>query len=117
MAYSSSNVRKLLDGGIFGSSASGPSSVWLYRSTAASTEAATTGYFARAGIGSRSLTSQLADNVGMRVGDVVIIAESTDGATPGRTTPHSVISATANQASTTASTGWNTGYDVTISGT
>ncbi|MCC7079469.1 MAG: hypothetical protein IT530_02260 [Burkholderiales bacterium] len=117
MAYSSSLLRKITDAGLFGSSESGPNGIWLYRSTAASTEATATGYFARAGIGSRSPTSQAADNLGMRVGDIVIVSESTGGATPGRTTIHSAIGSTANQASTSASTGFNAGYDVSISST
>jgi len=117
MAYSSSNARKIVDAGMFGSSGFGAGSVWLYRSTDASSDVAVTGYFARAGIGSKSLSSQAADNIGMRVGDVVIVAESTGGGTPGRTTLHGVISATANVASTTLSSGFNAGYDVTISGT
>lgn len=53
--------------------------------------------------------------VGMRVGDVLLHISSTGSATPGQTSLHSVVATSANQASTVATTGWGAQYDVTVS--
>jgi hypothetical protein len=111
MAYSSTNApRKILDTGI-----ASAGSMWVYRSTHSSTMVIATGFFASAGVGSRSTANNGAGNVGMRVGDLVLCQETTDGTVPGRVTHHSVIGATADQASTLAATGYRAGYNVTIS--
>ena len=70
----------------------GTGSIWFYRSSdAAVTISGTTGYFAGQGQGSIG-----AAPIGMKIGDVVLAMESSNGATPGRVTFHGVISATAN---------------------
>jgi hypothetical protein len=114
MAYSSTNPpRQIVHGGLTGASGG----VWLYSSTHAATAATVNGFFASAGAGSRSTANNGAGNVGMRIGDIVIVAESTGGATPGRATLHTVTASTADQASTSASTGYRAGYNVSISAT
>jgi hypothetical protein len=105
MSFSSSGLRKIVDGGLTDGTAT-----WLYRSSDPSTAVKATGYFAGCGSGSRG-----ANAFGMKVGDVVICAENSAGATPGRTTMHSVITSTANVASTSASSGFSASYDVTVS--
>lgn len=110
MAYSSSNVRMILELGF----ASG-GSMYLHSSSDPSTDIAATGFFAGAGAGGKPLLSDSAKMLGMKYGDIVLHRESSGGATPGRMTMHSVVGSTANQASTLASTGFNTLYDVTVS--
>lgn len=111
MAYSSTNPpRQIVEGGFV----HGKGSVYLYSSSHASSDYTTTGFFAGAGHGSRNHS---AGNVGMRVGDLVVCVGTTNAPTPGYVTWHSVVSATANQASTTASTGYNAAFDITLSAT
>lgn len=55
------------------------------------------------------------NNFGMRLGDILFHRCSTDSATPGRVTVHSVIATSANVASTVASSGFNAQYDATVS--
>jgi hypothetical protein len=112
MAYSSTNPPRLIVPHGLSGAAGG---VWLYQSTHQSSDVTATGFFAGAGVGSRSHS---AANVGMRVGDMVMVAETTGTAgTPGRATLHMVTASTADQASTSASTGHWAAYDVTISST
>jgi len=85
--------------------------------TVAISDVVAQGYFAACGSGSRSPSSVQTANVGMRVGDIVIVRQSTDASTAGFTVIRSVIASTADQASTVAATGWNAAYNVTISGT
>lgn len=110
MAYSSSLVRKILDIGI---SAGG--SMFQYRSSDAEADIIAAGYFSGAGAGSRHRSSDEGRAHNMRLGDVIMNVESSAGALPGRVTWHAVVNSTADQASTLASTGWVTGYDVTVS--
>lgn len=103
MAYSSTNPPiRAIDSGIVGN-------IYRYRSTHTSTEILATGFFTGCGAGSRN-----SYGIGMTPGDVLINIASTDAAIPGRVTMHSVLSATADQASTSASTGWNAAYNVTV---
>lgn len=105
MTYSSTNPPAILsDSGI----GNGPR-LFQYASTHNSTEILATGFFTGAGAGSRG-----GYDIGMRVGDLLINVASTGAAIPGRVTMHSVVSATADQASTTASTGFKTSYNVTV---
>lgn len=110
MAYSSSNVRKILDIGF--ASAGG---MYLYTSSDAATDITATAYFAGAGAGGRPLSSDSGRAHGMRYGDIVMNRESSGGVTPGRVTLHAVTASTADQASTVGSTGYNTMYNVTVS--
>lgn len=108
MAFSSTNLMQVTPGSL----ANGAGAMWHYRSSDASTDVAAAGYFAGAGRGSRGSAG-----MGMTLGDVVIVSESSGGGTPGRTTMHAVKASTANQASTSSSTGWGAAYNVTISST
>jgi len=121
MAFSSTGLNLLIDS--FGTDAP---RVWTYRSSDAATAVNATGYFSKMGAGSRwpssmaNTTSTTGSGVlngtpGMRYGDLVLCQESSGGATPGRCTWHAVTGSTADQASTSASTGWNTSYDITVS--
>lgn len=86
--------------------------LFSFGSTATSTGITGTGFLAGHGEGGRTNR-----NVGLRVGDIVLHVASTDSATPGRVTFHSVIGSTWNQASTSASSAWNVnaGYDCSLS--
>lgn len=121
MAYASSRVTMISPGGgasLYRSTDRvGGVASWLCGpSSIATTEWTSTGYFTRAGHGSRALSSNQSDLIGMKKGDLVIVAQSTDGPDPGRVTIHSVIASTADQASTSAATGYVTGYNVSLSG-
>lgn len=85
-------------------------SAWLYKSSDANAAVTATGYFAGCGAGSRS-----GPQIGMHLYDLVIVQESSLGASPGKISFHSVIGATADQASTAASTGYKAGYNVSLS--
>lgn len=118
MAYASSRVNYLSigGGGLYRSTDRGGPGFWMCGpSTVATTEWTSTGYFTRAGYGSRALSSNESQLLGMKVGDICCVAQSSGGADPGRVTWHSVIASTADQASTTAATGWLTGYSVSLS--
>lgn len=112
MSYVSTNLMQITPGSL----TNGAGALWHYRSSDASTDVAATGYFAAEGRGSRP-ASGASGGKGMQLGDVVIVSESSAGGTPGRTTMHSVKASTANQASTSASTGYAAAYNVTISST
>ena len=106
MAYSSTNPPQIIL-----QSMSGPS-VFVYTSTHDSSDTAVTGFFE--GIGANSRGNY---NLGAAVGDIFFTVASTGASQPGEVVAHSVISATADQASTLGATGWNTAYDITISAT
>lgn len=110
MAYASTDVSMILSLSLVGGR-----SMWLDVSSDPSTGRATTGRYAGAGYGGRPRSSDASRVVGMRYGDLVVCLESSNGADPGKVTWGSVIASTADQASTAASTGFNTLYDVTIS--
>lgn len=103
MAFSTTGLSAIVDGGL-----TNGITVWKYLSADTVTTVKGAGYFAGMGAGGR------ATNYGMKLGDVVIVTESTNGAAPGRTYMGAVSGSTANQASTSASTGWNAAYDVTV---
>lgn len=131
MAYQSSvaAVRKITDCGIYGLPSTGSAisqagALWVYQSTHASTAVTVTGFFAGCGRQPSSAISapvlaRSPNNVAMALGDIVVCAESTGGATPGRATIHTVIGSTFNQASTSGSSACVTsaGFDVSISST
>lgn len=91
--------------------ASGMPRVFYYPSTHASSQITATGFFAAAGDGGRS-----ANNVGLRLGDVVMCRASTSSTRPGAVVWGSVIGSTANVASTSASSAFlsSMGYDCTL---
>lgn len=105
-------ARLVVDFGVTGNS-SGSNGIYLYESSiassiiAASTNAA---FFVGAGGGSRS-----PNNIGMRLRDIVFCRETSAGNSPGKVTIHSVIASTADQASTSASTGYFAGLNVSLS--
>ena len=109
---SSSNPMSLNVGGM------GPAfpRMFIAATTLTSSAVADTGRWAGCGKGGNpSSSAGYAALVGMRVGDVLLHISSSGAANPARTSLHSVLSATANQTSTTASTGFNAVYDVTVS--
>jgi hypothetical protein len=116
MAYSSTNpVFQLNPGNLV----NGKNAMWLYQSTHDSTGIIGTGFFSGCGYGGRAPTqsssSYAANQIpGLQIGDIVLNISSTDALVPGRVTLHSVLSSTADQASTSASSGWGTRYDVTV---
>ncbi len=93
----------------------GGARLWKYTSGDPSTDVCNvTGYFAGMGQGSRTGGSQVGSGpAGLRVGDTMIVQESTSGAAPGRTVMASVISSTLNNTSLAISS--TVGYDVTLS--
>jgi hypothetical protein len=109
MAYGSSNPAiMMLDGFGQPGAAGGAPRIFAYSSTHNSTDILATGFFAACGDGSRL------GSIGMRPGDLLLNRASTGASIPGRVTTHSVISSTANVASTVASSGWNAAYDCTV---
>ena len=117
MTFASSNLtlmneQPMVGGGSTpGSTALSPAQ-WYYASSDSSTSIAATGYFAGMGVGSRGGSPK-----GMRVGDLVTNVENAAGNTPGRVTVHSIKTSSANQSSTTGSTGYGAAYDLTASST
>lgn len=113
MAFSSTGLSMRVNRGLNG----GGPAIWTYTTSDPSTAVKATGYFAKMGAGSRGPvpTSTVVGPQGMKVGDILISQESTNGGTPGRTTLHTVTGSTADQSSTSASTGYAAAYDVTVS--
>jgi hypothetical protein len=110
MAFSSSLLRA-----VFPLSRHSPGNTWMYGpgTTNSSTEIAAVGFFTGCGIGSRA-----GNPVGMRVGDPVCVIANTGTtiSSTGKVTWHVVLASSANQASTSASSGFNAlAFDVTIS--
>lgn len=95
--------------------------IWIYRSSDGSTVISATGYFAGEGVDSRGSVGKTGANsatpppVGMRPGDLLLNCETSAGNNPGRVTWHAVTGSTADQLSTSASTGYGAKYDVTVS--
>lgn len=83
----------------------------LYSSSQASTDVCVTGFFTNGGASGRNPVANL------KVGDIMLVQQTTAGPSPGKVSVHSVIASTANQASTNSSTGWNAGYDCSLSST
>ena len=114
MAFTAALLRKLLDIGF-----DTGHSMWGYGcagtpTTNSSTEVAASGYFTRCGIGSRGPNA-----VGLRLGDLVVVnaATGTTFSTTGKVTWHTVLAATANVASTSASSAMleSFGFDCSLS--
>lgn len=103
MAFSSTGLILLFEGG-FGTCPR----LWSYISTDTSVTVAGTGYFAGQGQGSPFGSTR--GIAGMALNDHVIVQESTNGATPGRSVILGVKGSSAN-GSTVGST-W--GYDITL---
>ncbi len=105
MAFAGSTaIRLLSDAGLSG----GGPRLWEYTSPDASTLVCNvTGYMAGMGAGSRG-----GSPVGLKVGDVFFVKETTGSSGVGRTVLASVISSTLNAAGTYVTT---YGYDVTLS--
>lgn len=101
MAFNSTGLALVADG-----LAGGPR-IWSYTSTDVSTVVAGTGYFAGQGQGSPN-----GSPAGMALGDLVLVWESTSGATPGRATLHGVAGSSANSTDTIHSSTW--GYDISV---
>lgn len=104
MAFVSTGLNLMVD--VFGGAMP---RIWTYTSTDTSAVVASTAYFAGAGLG-----SPRGSPLGLKVGDFVMVQESTSGATPGRTTMHTAVSSTANASFNTSSTA---GYDISVSST
>ena len=106
MAFSSTNPPVLLVGGAL---SGGWPRMFAYRSSHSSTAiSGVTAFFVACGVRSRNHSPA---NVGMNVGDILLNQETTDGATPGKVTLHSVTASTAS-GSTLSST---LHYNVTVS--
>lgn len=103
MTFSTSGLSKIVDGGL-----TDGVGVWKYLSADDVTTVKAAGFFAGMGAGGH------ATNYGMKIGDVVIVTESTAGTVPGRTYMGAVNGSTADQASTSASSGFKASYDVTV---
>lgn len=84
---------------------------WRYTSSDSSTAVSATGYFAGAGAGGKSTAYPV---FGMRLNDAVMVVMTSGSTSPGRTLMSGVIGSTANQGSTSGSTGFAAGYDVSI---
>lgn len=115
MSFTISKLVLANDLGLGGTSAGSTARVpnhWYYGSSDDSTSIAAAGYFAGCGVGSRGNNA-----IGMRIGDILTNVESSGGANAGRVTVHSVKASSADQSSTTASTGFNTSYNITVSTT
>ena len=104
MSFSSTGLTLAVDGWLKGVAGG----IWWYLSADTASNVKATGYFAGMGAGGH------VTNYGMRVGDIVVCVESTDGATPGRTFVGAVSGSTADQASTSASSGFKANFNVTV---
>lgn len=105
MAYSSTNVLVGTPAGVIGMT-------WMYASSHLSSEIADVpGFFTGTGAGGRSNSC-----LGIRIGDPILIIGNSNSPTPGESVWLNAIRSTANQTSTSSSTGWNAGYDVTAGG-
>ena len=128
MAYLSTtaSVRKIVDAGLYtglaGHSTSvGAGSIYLYVSTHGATEIVATGFFTGAGAQPMSTTGALhpnivsrhANNIGMRVGDLLCSVESSGGTNAWRVTWHAVTGSTFG--GSTSVYGSSAGYDITVS--
>lgn len=100
----SSNPSMIIDG-----FASGMPRVFACCTTSVSSAIITAGFFAGMGYGGRS-----GHQAGMRVGDLLLHTQVTTAAEPVRATLHVVTGSTADQASTSASTGWGANFNVTV---
>ena len=104
MTFSTTGLSAIIDGELTGGAA-----VWKYLGSDTVSTVKGAGFFAGVGQDSRGSNAR-----GMKIGDIVICTESTAGSVPGRTYMGAVSASTANQASTSASTGWNAAYDCTV---
>jgi len=132
MAYQTTvaEARLILEGGFPQSNVSPSSAAGISRggqmfrycsSHSGADVSGSTGFFA--GVGAQpavssgalhpNLMARHANNVGMRVGDQVMIVESSAGATPGAVTWHTAVSSTFNGSSNTWAA--TNGYNVSVS--
>lgn len=105
MSFDSSKLSVVLNIGV------GAGAMHRYTSSQASSDCSVTGFFAGAGAFGRNPTGN------MKIADLVLIQQTTDGPSPGKVSIHSVIASTANQTSTGGSTGWAANYNASISST
>jgi hypothetical protein len=128
MAYNPAvaQARNLVQGGLYdglGGAAADGGNIFSYCSSHSAADiGGVAGFFTGCGANPSSNPGQgslarSTNNVGMRKGDVLINIESSAGVQPGRTTLHSVIGSTFNQASTSASSAFaaGAGFNVTVS--
>ena len=109
MAFTSSGFI-FIEGGLAGSPRFG-----IHKSSDSAVDVAVTGYGTAAGAGSRHRSSDGYKALNLAYGDIMLHVESSNGASPGRCSVHSVVGSTADQASTSASTGFLTAYNVSFS--
>jgi len=100
MAFSSSNLSQTAHGGLTG----GQNGLWTYVTSDSTATTHGTGYFAGVGRGSRG-----AHGAGLSTGDFVLCLHGSTAATLSF-----VSASTANQASTSASTGWGAAYNASL---
>lgn len=85
--------------------------MFLAATTYNSSEVSAVGFWVGYGAGSRG-----SNPVGMRIGDVLMhIASTGSTGSAGHVTMHQVVGSTANVASTSASSGFNASYNVSVS--
>lgn len=100
----SSNPNLVIDG-----FASGMPRLFVAATTAVSSAIIATGFWTGVGAGGRS-----GYQAGVQVGDLMMHTQVTTAGVPVKATLHVCIASTADQASTSASTGWNTAYNATF---
>src|SRR5258705_11034670 len=106
MAFSATNPPREIV--VLGQASAG--ALFYYRSSDAATDVVATGYFASCGaLGKTNLAN-------MRIGDAVLVVESSLGVTPGRASWHGVTASTAHisSATPTPSSAFTQGFDVTV---
>jgi hypothetical protein len=128
MAYQPSvaYVRNLVQGGLYNTLSpgiSGGGNIFSYCSSHASADiGGVAGFFTGCGAQPSSSPGQgvlahSTNNVGMRVGDLLVNIESSAGASPGRVTWHAAKGSTFNQGSTSLSSAFaaGAGFNITVS--
>lgn len=131
MAYTStsstlSKLRKILDQGFYatpssGAAITGGGNIFAYCSSHGAGDITGAGFFA--GVGAQPLSStgaphpnvqaRSANNVGVRVGDLIVNIESSAGASPARVTWHAAAASTFNGSTSVYAS--SAGYDVSVS--
>lgn len=106
MAYASTTLEQRSAGNLL----TGRGAIWGHASTDSSTQVVATGFFTGAGMG-RSTASK-----GMQVGDIVIHTRLSTAGVPLGVGTYVVSASTIDQSSTTASSGYNYGRNVTVVG-
>ncbi len=110
MAFDATLLRELIPTGIVS-----PGNLWMYGpTTQSSTDCSAVGFFTACGLNSRTYSGGP-----IRISDPVMIVCATGssvGTTVDRVQWLVAVKSTADQASTTASTGFRTNFNVTLSG-